>query len=209
VEATKRPTWIENAFGDRPAIRFDFKDVLVTEPIKLGAAQSICAAFTINQALLKKTGVGEIGRQLVNMNGPPHLILGIDSNLKLVSRNYAGLRSEKNGQKGHRTVGMLKTPKQLGEKPVVVVSVYDPTVNQSRLYLNGELVAKNTAPQLDATESPRYIGAHSILPNSHFFGDIAELMIYDTGLTESEATTLSESIMKKYSIAASAAKSPE
>jgi len=55
---------------------------------------------------------------------------------------------------------------------------------------------------LDATESPRYIGAHSILPNSNFFGYIAELMIYDTRLTEEEALVLSKSMMEKYSIAA-------
>ena len=96
----------------------------------------------------------------------------------------------------------MKTPKKLDEKPVVVVSVYDSANNQSRLYLNGKLVAKNTAPKLDATESPRYIGAHSILPLSHFFGDVAELMIYDTGLTDDEAVLLSKSMMKKYKIAA-------
>lgn len=201
VNAEKRPMWIEKAIGDRPAVRFGFKNVLVTEPIKLGSAQSICATFSINEALLKKTGIGEIGRQLLNMNGPPHLILGIDDEFKLVSRNYAGLRPGKKGPKGYRTVGMMKTPEKLDDKPVVVISVYDPAKNQSRLYLNGSMVAKNTAPKLDATESPRYIGAHSILPVSHFFGDIAELMIYDTGLTEEEALVLSRSMMKKYKIA--------
>ena len=193
--------WVEKAIGERPAVRFGFKNVLVTEPIKLGSAQTVCATFSINEALLKKTGIGEIGRQLLNMNGPPHLILGIDDEFKLVSRNYAGLRPGKKGPKGYRTVGMMKTPEKLDDKPVVVISVYDPAKNQSRLYLNGTMVAKNTAPKLGATESPRYIGAHSILPVSHFFGDVAELMIYDTGLTEEEALVVSKSMMKKYKIA--------
>lgn len=202
VKEAMRPKWIEDAIGGRPAVRFGIKNVLVTEPIKLGSAQSICATFSINEALLKKTGIGEIGRQLLNMNGPPHMILGIDDQFKLVSRNYAGLRPGKVGPKGHRTLGLMKTPNKLDEKPVVVISVYDSATNQSRLYLNGELVAKNTAPEVDSTESPRYIGAHSILPLSHFFGDVAELMIYDTGLTNGEAVLLSKSMMKKYQITA-------
>lgn len=201
VEEAKRPKWIEKSFGDRPAVRFGIKNVLVTEPIKLGSAQSICATFCINESMFRKVGVSEIGRQLLNMNGPPHMILGIDDQLKLVSRNYAGLRPGKEGPKGHRTLGLMKTPEKLDEKPVVVVSVYDSASNQSRLYLNGKMVAKNTAPKLKSTESPRYIGAHSILPLSHFFGDVAELMIYNTGLTNDEAVLLSKSMMTKYTIA--------
>lgn len=202
VDADKRPHWIENAIGDKPAVRFNVKNVLVTEPIKLGASQSVCAVFSVNKRLVEKKGVSEIGRQLINMNGPPSLILAIDKNLRLVSRNYAGPRRGKDDRKNHVTVGKMKMPKQLDEKPVVVISVYDPAINQSRLYVDGVMVAVSTAPKLDATDSPRYIGAHPFLPNSHFFGDIAELMIFDTGLTEEEASVLAKSLMTKYQISA-------
>jgi len=38
------------------------------------------------------------------------------------------------------------------------------------------------------------------LPNTHFLGDVAELMVFDTGLTDEEAVRLSDSLTKKYAI---------
>ena len=153
---------------------------------------------------MKKWGVGQHGRQLLNLNGPPHLSLRIDKQLRLVSRYHTGAAKNPGGKNQYGNVGRNVSPQPLAEnKGVVAVSVYDPAKNSSRLYLDGVLVSGAKARKLDATNSPRYIGSHMFLPNTHFFGDLSELMIYDIGLTDKEALNLSRSLMIKYSIEAS------
>lgn len=200
VEKTKRPLWVENAIGGLPALRFGRGDLMVTEPLKLGNAQTVAVVFQLNLELLKKWGIGGDGRQLLNLNGPPHLTLRINKQLELVSRYHTGVHTKKGADKRYGNVGRMASPQPLGKNPVVAVSVYDPAANSSKLYINGGLVDQAKAPKLKSTDSPRYIGSHMILPNTHFFGDLAELMIYDAGLVDQEALTLSKQLMKKYGL---------
>ena len=200
VNETKRPLWVEDAIGNKPALRFARKNQLVTEPIKLGAAQTIAIVFRLNLPLLDKWGVGRDGRQLINLNGPPHLLLRVNKKRLLISRNYTGFQANDAGKRNYVSVGRTTSPRELGEKPVVAISVYDPSIDSSRLYMNNVLVDKAKAPELEPTKSPRSIGSHPFLPNTHFFGDIAELMIYDTGLTDEESLALCQSLMEKYRV---------
>ncbi len=201
VDKAKRPLRVERALGERPAIRFDRGKFLVTEPLKLGVAQSVAVVFQMDTELVDKWGINENGRQIVNLNGPPHVVLRINDQKQLVSRIYTGYLTNDEGERKYVSVGRMKSKQIIDDSPVVAISVYDPTTDTSRLSINGEIVAKAKAPKLEPTETPRYIGSHMFLLNTNFLGDLGELMIYDTGLTESEATKLSKALMKKYDIA--------
>lgn len=173
---------------------------MITEPLKLGTAQTVAVVFRTNLELVKRWGINENGRQLVNFNGPPHLVLGINDERHLVSRNYTGFLTNDEGKRKYVLVGRMGSPQEINDQPVVALSVYDPSINTSRLYLNGVLADEAKAPELETTESPRYIGSHRFLQNTNFLGDIGELMIYDTGLANQEAIKLSKSLMEKFNM---------
>lgn len=201
VDEPKRPELIESAIGDKPALRFTKKTVMVTEPVELTGEQTIVAVFKIDQAAMEEMGIpAQNGRQLINLNGPPHLSLRINDKFQLTSQNFAGVVKTKKGKKQYRTVGRLKYPKVLDDNAVVVVSIYSPSSNASKLYINGTLVDEAKAPAMKMTKSPRYLGAHMFLPRTNFLGDIAELMVYDTALTAEETTSVSHSLVVKYGI---------
>ena len=204
VDPSKRPQRVEDAIGGLPAIRFDRRKFMVTEPLRLGSPQSLVAVLRLDSKLMNRWGINENGRQIINMNGPPQLVLSINDRKQLVSRNYTGFLTSDEGVRKYVSVGRIRTENSLNEEPFVAVTVYDPASDSSRLYLNGELAGKANAPQLQPTESPRYIGSHMFLLNTNFLGDIAEVMIYDTGLTEEESVTLSRALMKKYGISVEA-----
>ena len=91
VDPTKRPTLIADAIGGKPALRFAGAQFLVTEPTPLGSAQSLAIVFRLDMTARDKPwATSDAGRQLVNLNGPPHLVLGIDESDHLVSRTYVG-----------------------------------------------------------------------------------------------------------------------
>ncbi|MEM8944018.1 MAG: hypothetical protein AAGD11_02465 [Planctomycetota bacterium] len=209
VDEPKRPLWVENAIGDKPAVRFGRRTQMITKPLTLGSAQSVAIVFRIDRDLVKKWGVSHHGRQLLNLNGPPHLTLRINEYEQLVSQLHTGAFKNREGKKRYGSAGKTVSKPDLGNKPFVAISVYDPSTQSSRLYMNGIQVDQSRAAKLQPTNSPRSIGSHPHFPNSHFFGDIAELMIYDTGLSNKEAETLSVGLMAKFGIGSSKQVIPE
>ena len=201
VEESKRPLLVESAIGKQPAVRFLKKCLMVTEPIALADEQTIVSVFKIDRAAMEKHGIpAKNGRQLLNLNGPPHLSLRVNDKFQLMSQNYAGIRKTKKGEKEYLTVGRLKHEKELGEEAIVAVSLYSTAKNTSQLYINGKLVDQAKAPPMKATRSSRYIGSHMFLPHTNFLGDVGEVMIYDTSLTKKEIVELSKSMIEKYEI---------
>lgn len=205
VDSRKRPVWVEDAIGGRPAVKFTGREFMITEPMTLGSSQTIAVVFRADVAAINRKGANQdIGRQLINLNGPPSLVLAMNPDRFLVGRAFAGSNRTKNNQRIYRIAGRTVAEEPLTDQPMVAIYVYDSEGDSSRLYMNGKLV--DSAPAriaLQQTNSPRYIGAHMFLPRTQFIGDIAEMMIYDTGLTENEVDTLSSGMMKKYSIAVS------
>ena len=199
VEPQNRPQWVDQAIDGQPAVRFTSETVMVTEPLELGSVLTVVVVFQADLAELGKHPIGEVGRHLINTNGRPHLSLKIDAQGRLVSQSYAGFRTDADGEREHIIAGYMNW-QELDAHPVIAITVYDPSVDSSFLYINGVQVARSTAPRLKPTNSPRYIGKHPYVPNTNFIGDIAELMIYETGLTAEEISTLSQSLMAKYSI---------
>ena len=201
VDEVKRPLLVEDAIGKRPAIRFSNKSVLVTEPVPLSGEQTIGAVFRIDRTAMQAEGIPpKNGRQLINLNGPPHLSLRINDRFQLASQLFLGTKKTKQGKTSYLTVGRLKHEEVLQENAVFVLSVYNSTKNLSRLFINGIRVDQAKAPPMKATQSPRYLGSHMFLPRTNFLGDIAELFVYDTALTKKEISAVSQSMIERYGI---------
>ena len=187
-----------------PAIRFEGSQFMVTEPLELGSSFTVAVAFQVDLSKFDQMGAhAETGRQLINLNGPPHLVLCVNDEHRLISRTYAGFVNTAKGLKDYMITGKTTSQQEIGEEPVVVVSVYDPENKSSRLYLGGQLIDEARARPLEPTSSPRYIGSHMFLPNTQFIGQIAEIMVYDTALTDAECLELSAPLLQKYAFSKS------
>lgn len=201
VVPTQRPMWVEKSTGGLPAVRFTGNSIMVTEPVGFGSSHSVAVVFRIDAEAIEKQGLTKAGRQILNMNGPPHLTLRVDARGRLLSQAYPGYSRNDELKKTGIMVGVTSTRQKLTDAPVVALSIYDPNEKQTRLYLNGVLQQRTIAPDLGSTHSPRHIGGpYMHAPKSYFLGDISELMAFDAGLTDEEAEKVSLELMKKYGI---------
>ncbi len=201
IDEPKRPLLVKDTIAGQPALRFKGRQFLITEPLPIGTAQTLVAVFQANLSSMDQLGTNkEVGRQIANLNGPPHLVLSINDSKRLVSRMYVGDVLTPMEQRDYLIAGKMISEDPIGSEPIVVMTVYDPGTKSSRLYVNGSLVDTAGAREMKSTNTPRYIGTHRLLGNTQFVGDLAELMLYDVGLSDDEAMTVSKTLMEKYDI---------
>nr|WP_261360809.1 FecR domain-containing protein [Aeoliella straminimaris] len=125
--------------------------------------------------------VGEVDTGFVGAAGSKHLYAGrVETDLRASRAEITELPS-------------------VGE-PFVAVYVYDYDTHHAELWINNQTVGFTSAPAPIELTSRKVIGRHGIT-SRQFCGDIAEVMIYDAALDNSEVATLSESLAEKYGIA--------
>ncbi len=201
VVAEKRPVWIKKGPNGRPALRFDGHKGLVTEPLRLGSNHTSAVVFRVNRKLATKL-IAErdeyqyLGVQLLNLNGPPHTVLQVNDDARVEARIHRGwLREFSDPVDSGYTISHAP----LSDGTHVVLYVYDSANSLSQLYIDGELAAESyDAPELSATETPRYIGSHFEREGFGFAGDISEVMVYDAALSPDEAIAMSHWLAAKH-----------
>lgn len=208
VTADKRPEWITDAIGGRPALRFDGNKALVTEPIKLGDDQSSAVVFRIagdaaRRLIQRRSEFKHLGVQLLNLNGFPHTVIQINEDLRLEARVHLGFLQN---QPDPVDVGRTLSDAPMDENPHVALYTFDTENSIARLSVDGRLMAEShDAPKVGSTSTPRYLGSHYGRHGFGFTGDIAEILVYDTALSAEESVTVSEWLAAKYEIVSPAA----
>lgn len=204
VTTEKRPKWIGQSIGGKPALRFDGYKGLVTEPFKLGPSQTSAVVFRVDGDVARelvedRSEYQELGVQLLNLNGPPHTVVQINGDLSLEARVHLGFVRD---QLVPVDVGRVSTAKPIDNNPHVVLYSFDVPNARAQLYLDGRLVAETLdVPTVDATNAPRFIGSHYDREGFGFTGDIAEVMIYGDALAPSDCQSISTWLGDKYGIA--------
>jgi hypothetical protein len=198
VNAEHRPRWIGPWHGGGAAMRFDGHHSLVTEPIEFGTDISVAVVFAFDPAALAKLEFDEdIGRMLLNMNGPPNLAIDMRSNGELWTRMHTAIENNMHGG-WPRSIdyASFKYEQMRPLQRTVALLTYAGSQGTSQLFVDGQLIGTADAKQVRSTYAPRYIGIH---PNSEltgFVGEIAELIVYDRGLSEQEAKAVMRTLQE-------------
>lgn len=207
-----RPTVVQRAIGDWPALRFDGQnDCLITTPITTGDNQTISFVASVHQG-------NHHDAQIINYNGPPQLeswdrndqnilqfVTRINEDDKVCFHPFAflgfvGDQGIRVGEADHPEYSPSQFDNPSVGEPFVIVYVYCKDNNQASLWVNGKLAGTSSAPAAIALRSRKVIGRHGGWP-SHYCGDIAEIMIFNEGLDEDRVISLSQKLCKKYDIA--------
>lgn len=111
----------------------------------------------------------------------------------------AGLSFGTNGVSSYEHGDNYMPPKAVYEGDVngfnIITLQYDD--KRPSIYLNSSLVAEGTISSKDQVDSPDIIGNGSY---GHFTGDIAELLVYDTSLDDSEKAKIEQYLRRKYGL---------
>jgi hypothetical protein len=179
----------------RPAVRFDgIDDSLVTTPLETTDSQTIFVVLGL-------TNTRPFQGQIISYNGPPHRKLStfptLPGLLQLTSRRFGGGAFRVSGfvysgeynanyvvDSHARTTIPRNSPELKG--PLVICYRYDPKANRAVLYMNGEEVAEKTAPWPAGLTSRKVIGTHGLKDSRCLNADIAEIVIYNQALSDSE-----------------------
>ncbi|MEM6330289.1 MAG: LamG-like jellyroll fold domain-containing protein [Planctomycetota bacterium] len=206
IEET-RPRHVPTGMNGRPAIRFNGVAYLVTPPITTTNDQTLLVVY--------KADPSSAGRefQLISYNGPP--VRGpINGNQQgLLQLGYLRRAPASKIQRRHEMQGLVYSVRDsVGARhgfvrsaylppgePRLVTFVYGHSTGRASLAVNGGPASIATAPEPAAVTSRKVIGRHG-LPRNHFRGSIAEVLIYNSALTESERAEVEGYLKRKYGL---------
>ncbi|QDU56999.1 LamG-like jellyroll fold domain-containing protein [Aeoliella mucimassa] len=195
-EQAKQPLWIADAIGGKPALRFDGKTTeMATNPFTTADNQSVFVVTQIDfvkaQPLAKAST--QFGLHLLNYHGPPHIVLECTENQTLRGRVFSGSGD------GNGVDVAAESRVFMGSAAVVLAYVYDHSQGEARMYQNGELVSTGEASVSVGIRSSKTIGCH-YNSKAYFVGDIAEIAIYNTALSDSDTRDVAVYLGKKYAV---------
>ncbi len=213
IDETARPLLVPQAINGHPAVRFNGQsDFLVTTPLETTDDQTVLMVCQFSPGAYDKNR--RWGGQILNYDGPP----GREANGYLSNTLHPGvlqigepLLAEEfkpsllTGQVFAGFVGSATVEsgridaKQVGDAPVVVTYLYDYSHGRAVLSINGKSYGEGRAFAPQAITSRKIIGRHA-WKELFFQGDLAELLIYNKGLTPRELADTTAYLANKYSI---------
>jgi hypothetical protein len=190
VEAHKRPYFITDAIHSKPGIRFMGREFLITEPLSTGDNVSI---FVVAKFLPHDFAPHRLA-SLLHFGSHRKFTLSRQLDDSVLARVYGAWE---NGTEGFGAT--LKSPRFANNEPFVLGFSYSRSENLSTIFVNETVVAKDVALLDLQMSKPRLIGSqdNGQVP---FVGDIAELMVFDSALSESESLSIARSLVEKYQI---------
>lgn len=213
-DARFRPSFVQKAMNDHPAIRFDgVATYLTTIPITTTDDQTIVVVF---QHALPQAGANQFGGQILNYNGPPSRylpdvyspgVLQLGEKIdgwngppgSIAAKAFVG----RDSRGADVSTGVVVSDSLGYSHPHVVAYVYSNTANTAALYIDGKLADTSSAPTRVAVTSRKVIGKHGIFDQWYFHGDLAELAVYNEALNLGDIETLSRQLMELYGLSSS------
>jgi hypothetical protein len=188
------PAWIRDGNG-RPALRFDgWSTFLATSPMETGNQQTAFVVFSPSPAsfasashggILLKYGLNAPTLELTMMtdHAPRGLVWAGDSVGNLAN------------------VGIIKGDAVKPLTPCAVAYQYDAVGNRSELVVNGVSQGSTTAPRPIEQHARKYIGSHAEpLFGANFLGNIYEVIVYDSALSEADRDRVFDYLSQRYAI---------
>ena len=187
ADAPRRPTWIADGINGKPAIRFDGQRRF----LQLAGQVLTSQQFTIF-AVVRDSG-GQSHRTLFsNWNGAAgnagtSLFLGTTSGSAVrLSDDFAG-------------VGHLTTQ----QNPFLLIG--HSTTDDVRIFQNlTELARKQTPLALRNLKTAYVLGQQGNIDGEYWYGDLAELLVFNRSLTDVERVTISRDLLNRYAITTTA-----
>jgi hypothetical protein len=190
IDAKLRPSWVPQAVGTHPAIRFDGSSYLVTAPIASGSDVTIVCVFKPQRNQLSNRKLA----QIVNLNGPPNLVFGVASGKQVLGTLTSTIVGSDPAQ-----ADWLKSSLPETDGAVVAAYVYNHALNKSSLYVNAKLVGEARASLTADANSPKFVGISNSAEDA-FVGDVGELLVFDSGLSNGQCIKISTELMSKYGL---------
>lgn len=188
----KRPLLVVDALGGQPAVRFDGSTHLVTTPIATANDVTLFCVFSCRRHDILRNR----SAMLINFNGPPNLVVERTWQDDLAGRMYGGW---KNGKAVHGS--KLRVPDLVEEQPMVIAFRYDYSSNESVFLVDGQWAASGPAAVPAAVKSPKFIGKNRDPQRSgHFVGDIGEILVFNSALSDRDCQRISKHLIKKYAL---------
>ena len=189
-----QPVWVPGAIGNHPVIRFNGSNSFFNLPAgmmngALGAEALIVLKAATNAPVanssLWQIGSAVAGSPYITGNSYPEMNGNIDDDFGSASMQSEGVPSQ----------------------PLTQYHLYDVTSqnNVFAAWVNGNLLYQNTTNTVGFS-STLYLGCfHYVVPywasyNGYFYGDIAEVMIFNRGLSANERDAVGNYLMSKYAL---------
>ena len=191
-----QPRWIADTGRGLPGVRFNGKSTrLFTDSISTGDRVSVlvaCAPSAYGQNATRWGG------QLLNFGGQaPTIELAVHHNQQIYSGLWA---ADAVGVK--MITGSVKSERILSGIRCVFAYTYDMDADKAELWVNGKSQGTASASLSPQITGPRTIGGHGYhdYSSAFYFGDIYEVLIYDTALNEAEQRALTRYLFERYHI---------
>jgi hypothetical protein len=193
AEAAKRPVWIRNAIGGKPAVRFDGEDDSLMVDYCRGLLYSYYNS-TLFAVVRTDKGGSIISHGHTNMAVSAH-----NDGTLLYASAYAEFPS---GEHQWPAVQSTKTSAvPLGAANVLTMRRTSPDSSGTALFINGLRDDNGTAIGYHPMNSANgFIGAGYTGKRNFWQGDIAEIILYGRDLSDEELNSVESYLEAKYRI---------
>ena len=177
----------------RPALNFDGKAHCLVFPLDINGWSALTAIAV--SAPSAELDVGELGNEYAVLNFPEASSWG-EMNISVGMKNV-GARCG-TSQTSSQLVWKRPKPIQSGEITLTMIA-HDGSKLTDRLYVNGKMVLEGT----DRKEKVTNCIQKAFIGNGltyHFAGDIYEILIYNSVLTDTERASVEGYLKKKYGL---------
>jgi hypothetical protein len=188
------PAWIRDGNG-RPALRFDgWSTFLATSPMETGNQQTAFVVFSPSPASFASDAHGGILLKY-GLNAPTLELT------MLTDHTPRGLVWAGDNVGNLANVGIIKGKPIKPLAPCAVAYQYDAVGNRAELLVNGVSHGGTTAPRPIEQHARKFIGSHAQpLYGANFLGNIYEVVVYDSALTEADRDRVFQYLSKRYAI---------
>ena len=192
-EPALRPTWIKNAIGRQPAIRFDGKD----DVLMVDHCQGLLYSYynsTLFAVVRTEKGGAIISHGHTTLAVSPH-----NKGTLSYSSAYQDFRSGEYLWPGLRSTQPIAVP--LGKPAVLTMRRSHAKSGGTALFVNGKRDDNGTALRYHNMSSANgLIGAGYTGKRNLFQGDIAEIILYGRDLSEKERAAVEAYLTDKYGV---------
>ena len=192
-DPTRRPTWIKNAIGEQPAIRFDGNDDTLIVDHCRGLLYSFYNS-TLFAVVRTEKGGAIVSHGHTTLAVTPH-----NKGTLSYSSAYQVFPSGDHVWPGVRSTNPGAVP--LGKPAVLTMRRTNPKSGGTRLFVNGQRDDNGTAIGYHAMNSANgFIGSGYTSKRNLWQGDIAEIILYGRDLSNKERNAVEMYLAGKYRI---------
>lgn len=188
INAAQRPFYRRDQTANRPAIQFQGtrKEFLATTPIR--TSDEITVLVVCEFDMTPGQGVG----QVLMLKGTGKLAIQQERDNSPAAQVYSWKLKE---------LRRLQTATPtIANSPLVIGCRYSLEENLFQLFVNGELIAEDSANGPIAKEASHMIGCNNHRTKNFFSGSIAEIAVYNSLLGREKLDTAISVLMQKYAV---------